>query len=127
VTEDRSVPGAARRPVGYRGEVHARDEHDGPDDRRTSDDTSIEDELIGLDPDDPETRAFAEHLRRMRNDRPGYTVEGYLRGVGDFANSANRAVGHRRLTALILVGLLLLGAVWAVWQTLGFVIGTFLH
>lgn len=87
----------------------------------------IEDELIGLDPDDPETRAFAEHLRRMHTPSNSFTVEGYLRGFGDFANSANRANGHRRLTALILVGLLLLGVVWAVWQTLVEVVNTFAH
>lgn len=87
----------------------------------------IEDELIGLDPDDPETRAFAEHLRRMQAPSNSFTVEGYLRGFGEFANSANRANGHRRLTALILVGLLLLGVVWAVWQTLAEVVNTFAH
>ena len=87
----------------------------------------IEDELIGLDPEDPETRAFAEHLRRMQAPSNSFTVEGYLRGFGDFANSANRANGHRRLTALIMVGLLLLGVVWAVWQTLVEVVNTFAH
>ena len=87
----------------------------------------IEDELIGLDPDDPETRAFAEHLRRMQAPSNSFTVEGYLRGFGEFANSANRANGHRRLTALILVSLLLLGVGWAVWQTLVEVVNTFAH
>lgn len=87
----------------------------------------IEDELIGLDPDDPETRAFAEHLRRMQAPSNSFTVEGYLRGFGEFANSANRANGHRRLTALILVGLLLLGVGWAVWETLVEVVNTFAH
>lgn len=91
------------------------------------DDRPIEDELIGLDPDDPETKEFAEHLERMRANRPGYTVEGYIDGVGDFANSANRLGGHRRLTAVILVGLLLLGALWAAWRTIEFVLGTFVH
>jgi hypothetical protein len=97
--------------------VDGRDEDDGPG--------SVEYELIGLDPNDPETRAFAEHLERMRTNHSNYTVEGYLSGVGDFANSANRANGHRRLTAVILVGLLLLGAIWAIWQTLGTVLSTF--
>jgi hypothetical protein len=36
------------------------------------------DDLIGLDPADPEAKAFAEHLDRMERERPGYTVEGYL-------------------------------------------------
>src|SRR5882762_2194292 len=51
-------------------------------------DDVVADELIGLDPDDPETLAFAEHLGRMHNDRPSFTVEGYLDGVADFAESA---------------------------------------
>jgi hypothetical protein len=85
----------------------------------------IDDELIGLDPDDPETRAFADHLRRMQTPTNSFTVEGYLRGFGEFANSANRANGHRRLTAVILVGLLLLGVLYAIWETLGTVFSTF--
>lgn len=95
-----------------------------PDDDETD---PIEDELIGLDPDDPETRAFAEHLRRMQAPTNSYTVEGYLKGFGEFANSANRANGHRRLTALIMVSLLLLGVIWAVWETLVEVVNTFTH
>ena len=100
--------------------MNARSDADGPHD-------PFDDELIGLDPDDPETRAFAEHLSRMRDPGNRYTVEGYLNGVGEFANSANRANGHRRLMAVILVGLLLLGVAWAVWQTLIDVLGTFAH
>jgi hypothetical protein len=84
----------------------------------------IEDELIGLDPDDPETRAFAEHLGRMRNDRPGYTVEGYLDDVSDFADSANRAQGGRRLGAVVLVLLLLTVVVYLVMDAMGFVVST---
>jgi hypothetical protein len=84
----------------------------------------IEDELIGLDPDDPETRAFAEHLGRMRNDRPSFTIEGYLHGVSDFADSANRAQGGRRLGAVVLVLLLLLVAVYLIMDALGFVVST---
>jgi hypothetical protein len=84
----------------------------------------IEDELIGLDPDDPETRAFAEHLGRMRCERPGFTVEGYLGGVSDFADSANRAQGGRRLGAVVLVLLLLTVVVYLVMDALGFVVST---
>lgn len=91
---------------------------DGPED-------PIADELIGLDPDDPETRAFADHLRRMRTPANSFTVEGYVRGVGDFANSANRATGHRRLMAVIVVTLILLGVLYAVWETLITVLSTF--
>lgn len=85
----------------------------------------VADELIGLDPDDPETRAFADHLRRMQTPSPSFTVEGYVRGVGEFANSANRAVGHRRLMAVIVVTLILLSVAYAVWRTLGDVFTTF--
>jgi hypothetical protein len=103
--------------------VHAAEDDEGPADPTGRTDF-VENELIGLDPDDPETRAFAAHLRRMRTPTNAYTVEGYLRGVGEFANSANRAVGHRRLTAVILVSLLLLGVLYAAWQTLGTVLST---
>ena len=102
---------------GYRVGVTARQDDDDSD--------PIGDELIGLDPEDPETRAFAEHLRRMQAPTNSFTVEGYLRGVGEFANSANRANGHRRLMAVILVSLLLLGVIWAAWQTIVEVFSTF--
>jgi len=78
----------------------------------------IQEELIGLDPEDPETKAFAEHLDRMKRDRAGYTVEGYLDGVQDFADSANRTTGHRRLVAVLVVGLILLGVVLTIWFAL---------
>jgi len=108
------VPGVTD---GYRVGVTARQDDDDSD--------PIGDELIGLDPEDPETRAFAEHLRRMQAPTNSFTVEGYLRGVGEFANSANRANGHRRLMAVILVSLLLLGVIWAAWQTIVEVFSTF--
>jgi hypothetical protein len=88
-------------------------------------DQPISDELIGLDPDDPETKAFAEHLARMRGLRNNYTVEGYVNGVGEFANSVNRIDGHRRLMAVILILLMLVGGLYAAWQTLGLVFSTF--
>ncbi len=85
-----------------------------------------EDELIGLDRDDPEVQAFAAHLERIRNaGRPGFTVEGYLAGMGDFADSANRADGLRRLAAVVITAMLLLGAAYAVWQVLVVVFSTF--
>jgi hypothetical protein len=86
----------------------------------------FDDELIGLDPDDPEACAFAQHLDRMQRQRPGYTVEGYLDGMKDFAESANRAQGLRWWFSLLLVTLLLLGAVWAVGKALLFVLETWL-
>ncbi|WP_018684637.1 hypothetical protein [Actinokineospora enzanensis] len=80
-------------------------------------------DLIGLDPDDPEARAFAAHLDRVEQVRPNYTVEGYLGGVSDFADSANRLGGHHRLTAGILATLILLGVVVAAWDALVFIMG----
>jgi hypothetical protein len=77
------------------------------------------DDLIGLDPQDPEAKEFAAHLDRMEREHPGYTVEGYLAGVQDFAESANRTTGHRRLVAVLVVGLILLGVVLSVWFALG--------
>lgn len=84
------------------------------------------DELLGLDPDDPEAQAFAAHLTRMRRDRPSFTVEGYLEGVTDFADSANRAQGAKRLLAVLLVGLLLLVVGFLVWDALRFMFATWL-
>ncbi|ONI93047.1 hypothetical protein ALI22I_00430 [Saccharothrix sp. ALI-22-I] len=89
---------------------------DAPDERPQG---GIDDELIGLDPDDPETRAFAEHLTRMQRQPPGFTIEGSLAGVEQFADSANRAGGLRRLTAVVVVSLILLGAVVSIWYYLG--------
>ena len=67
----------------------------------------FDDELVGLDPDDPDAQAFAAHLDRMQRERPAFTVEGYLDGVADFADSANRAEGGRRWAAVGVVLLLL--------------------
>ena len=82
-------------------------------------------DLLGLDPSDPEAREFAEHLDRVERNRSGYTVEGYLGGISDFADSANRLGGHRRLTALILITLILGGVGVAVWDALVFVLSSF--
>jgi hypothetical protein len=86
----------------------------------------FDDELVGLDPDDPEAQAFAAHLDRMQRQGPTFTVEGYLDGVRNFAESANRAHGGRRWAAVVLVGLLLLVAAYAVYDALAFVLGTWL-
>ena len=66
----------------------------------------FDDDLVGLDPDDPEAQAFAAHLDRMQRQGPTFTIEGYLDGVRTFADSANRAEGGRRWAAVALVGLL---------------------
>jgi hypothetical protein len=86
----------------------------------------FDDELIGLDPDDPEAQAFAAHLDRMQRQSPTFTVEGYLDGVRDFAESANRATGGRRLAAVFVVVLLLIGVAYVVWESLVFVLLTWL-
>lgn len=86
----------------------------------------LDDELIGLDRDDPEVQAFADHLARTHRQQPGFTVEGYLSGVTEFAESIARSGGARRLVATTVVVLLLLGAAIAVWEALVFVFTTFL-
>jgi len=82
----------------------------------------FDDDLLGLDPADPEAQAFAAHLDRMQRQGPAFTVEGYLDGVRAFADSANRAEGGRRWAAVVLVGLLLVVAGYVVFDALAFVV-----
>jgi hypothetical protein len=84
----------------------------------------FEDELLGLDPDDPDAQDFAAHLDRMQRESPTFTVEGYLDGVRDFADSANRAEGGRRWAAVLVVVLLLAVVAYLVWESLLFVLVT---
>ena len=86
----------------------------------------FDDELLGLDPEDPEAQAFAAHLDHMQRQHPAFTVEGYLDGVRDFAESANRAEGGRRWAAVLVVVLLLLGVAYVVWESIVFVLVTLL-
>ena len=86
----------------------------------------FDDELVGLDPEDPEAQAFAAHLDRMQRQRPTFTVEGYLEGVRDFADSANRAEGGRRWAAVVLVCLLLVVVAYLMGDALMFVLTTWL-
>jgi hypothetical protein len=95
-------------------------------DRAAARSPQFDDELVGLDPDDPEAKAFAAHLDRMQRNRPGFTVEGYLAGVGEFADSANRAQGGRRWGAVLVVALLLAVAAFLVWEAFMFVVTTWL-
>lgn len=88
------------------------------------DPATLDEELAGLDRDDPEVQAFAEHLQRTHRAAPSYTVEGYLRGVADFAESTNRAVGLRRHAAVLVVVLLLLGVVITLLDSVGLVLTT---
>ena len=86
----------------------------------------FDDELIGLDPDDPEAQAFAAHLDRVQRQAPTFTVEGYLDGIREFAESANRAQGGRYWAAVFVVVLLLVGVLYAIWEALVFVLGAWL-
>lgn len=86
----------------------------------------LDDELIGLDRDDPEVRAFAEHLYRAHLVGSSFTVEGYLSGISDFADSANRPQGLRRVAAVMVVLLILLGVAITLWGATTFVVGTLL-
>jgi hypothetical protein len=97
------------------------------DDRKPADPLAkrFDDDLIGLDPSDPEARAFAEHLERQQRVHPSYTVEGYLSDMGDFAASANRLGGHRKLMASLLALLILLGVIVTAWDAIVYVIMTF--
>ncbi|HEV2780990.1 MAG TPA: hypothetical protein VGX25_16520 [Actinophytocola sp.] len=100
---------------------------DGEDPRRRSPADRFNDDLIGLDPDDPEAQAFAEHLDRVERTRPAYTVEGYLSGMSDFADSANRLGGHYRLMASIVAALILLGVAVAAWDAIVYVFSVLLN
>lgn len=79
----------------------------------------FDDDLVGLDPDDPEARAFAEHLDRMQRCDPAFTVEASIKGVGDFAEGSNRAGGLRCWLAVLVVCLILAGVLVTAWDTLG--------
>ncbi|MBP2473466.1 hypothetical protein JOF53_002338 [Crossiella equi] len=82
-----------------------------PDDEPHGPPGRFGEDLVGLDPHDPEAQAFARHLDKIEHTGKPYTVEGALKGVSEFADSAARTGGHRRLTALIMIVLILLGVV----------------
>lgn len=86
-------------------------------------DRRFREDLIGLDPDDPEAQAFARHLDRMQRCDPGFTVESSISRVAEFADSSNRAGGLRWLASILIVCLLLLGVLFTAWETLGQVLG----
>src|SRR6266545_5561593 len=102
------------------------DTSDIPDEnpRRKAPSDRFHEDLIGLDPDDPEAQAFAEHLDRVEKVRSGYTVEGYLEGMSEFADGANRHGGHYRLMATLLALLILTGVAVAAWDALGYLFAT---
>jgi hypothetical protein len=86
----------------------------------------LEENLIGLDRSDPEVQAFSEHLERTHRLRPSFTVEGYLSGVSEFADSANRTQGPRRVVVVLVVVLILLGVAITVWEAAAFILTTLL-
>ncbi len=86
----------------------------------------LDDDLIGLDRNDPDVQAFREHLDRAHRQYPAFTVEGYLSGVRDFAESANRAQGLRRVAAVLVVALILVTVADALWEITTIVISTLL-
>jgi hypothetical protein len=97
------------------------DTSDTPDEnprRKSPPSSRFHEDLIGLDPDDPEVQAFAEHLDRVERVRSSYTVEGYLADMSDFADGANRHGGHYRLMAMILALVILFGVAVAAWDAI---------
>ncbi|WP_199431700.1 hypothetical protein [Qaidamihabitans albus] len=79
----------------------------------------FDEDLVGLDPHDPEAQEFAAHLDRMQRCEPGFTVEASIRRVGEFAESSNRAGGLRWWVAAAVVCLILIGVLVTAWDTLG--------
>jgi hypothetical protein len=77
------------------------------------------DDLVGLDPHDPDAQAFAAHLDRMQRCEPAFTVEASINRVADFAESSHRASGLRWWGAVVVVCLILFGVVFAAWDTIG--------
>jgi hypothetical protein len=76
----------------------------------------FQDDLIGLDPDDPEAQAFASHLDRIEKCEPGFTVEASIKGVADFADSSNRLGGLKWWVAAFVVSLIMIGTAIACWD-----------
>jgi hypothetical protein len=76
----------------------------------------FDEDLIGLDPEDPEAQAFAEHLDRMQRCEPGFTIEASLNRVADFAESSSRAGGLRWWTAAAVAALIVFGVLVASWD-----------
>ncbi|GAA1944767.1 hypothetical protein GCM10009754_10590 [Amycolatopsis minnesotensis] len=102
----------ARPSVAYRGAM-ADTGRSGRDPRRR-----FHDDLVGLDPNDPEAREFAEHLDRIERCEPAFTVEASIDGVADFAASSTRLGGLRYWAAVLLVALIMLGVIVASWEIL---------
>ena len=76
----------------------------------------FDEDLAGLDPEDPEAQAFAEHLDRMQRCEPGFTVESSLHKVADFADSSHRAGGLTWWIAATVAALIVFGVIVASWD-----------
>lgn len=76
-------------------------------------------DLIGLDPDDPDVQAFAAHLDRIERCEPAFTVEASIARVADFAESSNRLGGLRYWASALLVLLIVLGVLVTAWDIVG--------
>ncbi|MEY7973543.1 hypothetical protein AB8O38_16235 [Saccharomonospora xinjiangensis] len=79
----------------------------------------FDDDLVGLDPRDPEAQAFAEHLDRMQRCDPAFTIEASLRGVADFAEGSNRVGGLRWWVAALIALLIIVGVLVSAWDIVG--------
>lgn len=82
----------------------------------SSDNPRFHEDLVGLDPADPEAQEFARHLDRIERCGPAFTVEASIDGVADFADSSHRAGGLRWWTAVAVVCLILIGVIVASWD-----------
>jgi hypothetical protein len=103
--------------------VHSESQRDRPSRQpQTQERRRLDDDLIGLDRNDPEVQAFTEHLDRTHRLHPGFTIEGCLSDVTDFAESANRAQGSQWVAAVLVVALILLGVAVALWETARFLL-----
>lgn len=96
---------------------------DGPDwGRGHSPYDRFHEDLVGLDPDDPDAQAFARHLEKMQRADPGYTVESSIRKVADFADSGGRVGGLRWWFAAVIIVLMLFGVFVTGFGVLGQII-----
>ncbi|HKS49332.1 MAG TPA: hypothetical protein VJT49_30335 [Amycolatopsis sp.] len=85
-------------------------------DREPARNHRFDEDLIGLDPSDPEAQAFAAHLDRMERCEPTFTIEASLHGVAEFADSSNRASGLKWWLAVAVAALIVLGVLVSSWD-----------
>lgn len=85
-------------------------------DREPARNHRFDEDLVGLDPRDPEARAFAAHLDRMQRCEPAFTIEASLNGVAEFADASNRTGGLRWWLAATIAALIVLGVIVSSWD-----------